>query len=100
MEKTFTLGDITYTFIPGTAIASCDLDTGDRQNALLCVSVYNGERFEALCFGCEMPTTAGEAADILDDDSAIENDCDSIETFESPSDWQSWDWTGGELAGK
>ena len=99
MEKTFTLGDIIYTFIPGTAIASCDLDTGDRQDALLIVSVYNGERSEALAFGYEMPTTAEDASDILADDSAIENGGGSIDTFESPIDWRDWGWTGGILAG-
>lgn len=97
--KTFKILDTAYTFIPGTAIASCDLDAGDRQDALLCVSVYNGERSEMLFFGYEMPTSIEDAEDIFTDDDACERDCDSIDTFESTIDWKAWDWTGGVLAG-
>ena len=99
MINTYIIDDSAYTFIPGTAIPSCDLDTGDRRDALLVVTVYNGERFEYLFFDYGLPATAAEAEDILSDKDARELDTDSIATFESPIDWQSWDWTGGELAG-
>ena len=83
MKKTFTINNTKYTVTNCTAVAACDLDTGDRQDALLVVSYDNGEKFDRVVFGYDMPETAEDFADMCDDSSAWESAADVLETVET-----------------
>lgn len=72
MKKIFTIDGAKYTVITCTAVASCDMDTGDLQNALLVINYQNGEKVEKLVFGYDMPETVEDFLDMADDSSAWE----------------------------
>lgn len=81
MEKTFTIYNHEYTVITGTAIAYCDLETGNRQEALLVVNYQDGEKIENVVFGYGMPETFEDFKYMCEDSSAWESDWESVETF-------------------
>lgn len=83
MKKTFTIESINYTVIEVTAIASCDMESGDRQDALLVVSCMNGEKFEKVVFGYEIPETAEDFSDMCEDSSAWEYDHEVLATVKN-----------------
>lgn len=99
--KTFTINNTEYTVTPCTAIASCDLNTGDRQDALLIENTADsGEKFRYVVFGYEMPTTAEDFQDMADDSSAWESDCEVLETvatiwYAVMTDSEDTDWGTG-----
>ena len=73
--KTFNINGTEYTVEICTAI--CAADCGDerkRQDALLVSNEYNGELFESIVFGCDMPETADAFDDMCRDYSAWESD--------------------------
>lgn len=79
--KTFEINGIEYMVAPCTAI--CMADGGDerkRQDALLVSSEYNGELFENIVFGYDMPETAETFADMCAEPGAWESDCTVIST--------------------
>lgn len=81
MTKTFTLyGTDEYTVTTCTAIASCDLDTANRQDALLVSSYKNGEEFKTVVFGYKMPETDKDFAEMCEDSSAWESDYEVLDT--------------------
>ena len=80
MKKTFTVNNADYTVIEVTAVASCDMDTGDRQDALLVVNTQNGEKVEKVVFGYEMPETTEDFLDMCDDYNAWDSDYEVLET--------------------
>lgn len=82
MKKTFTIANVKYTVVACTAVASCDMETADRQEALLVVGCMNGEKIEQVVFGYEMPETAEDFAAMCEDSSAWESDWEVIESVE------------------
>lgn len=83
MEKTFIINNTEYTVTACTAVAYCDLETGDRQNALLVVSYQNGAKFEKVVFGHKMPETDEDFSDMYEDSSAWESDWEVLESVKS-----------------
>ena len=80
MKKTFTIENHKYIVIPCTAVASCDMDTNTRQDALLVVTFRNFEKIEKVVFGYDMPETAEDFEDMCNDSSAWESDSEVLET--------------------
>ena len=81
MTKTFIFDGTVYAVTTCTAIAYCDLDTGDRQNALLIENTADsGEKFQKVCFGYDMPYTTEDFADMCEDTSAWESDHEVLAT--------------------
>ena len=80
MKKIFTVGGTKYTVITCTAVAACDLDTNDRQDALLVVTYRNGDKIEKVVFGYDMPETAEDFEDMCEDSNAWESDYEVLET--------------------
>jgi hypothetical protein len=80
MEKTFTIDNNKYTVIEVTAVASCDMETADRQNALLVINYQNGEKFEKVVFGYDMPETTEDFNDMCGDSGAWESDSEVLAT--------------------
>lgn len=79
--KTFTVNGVEYTAEPCTAICGADMgDESRRQEALYVANKYNGELFEYIVFGWEMPETSEGFADMCDDSSAWESDWEVLET--------------------
>lgn len=82
MKKTFAINNIQYTVIDCTAIAFCDLEDGKRQNALKVISHRNGETFEKVVFGYQMPETAEDFSAMCEDSFAWESDAECLRTVE------------------
>lgn len=79
--KTFTINDIKYTVQPCTAICMADqADESNRQKALLVSNEANGEKFDFIVFGYDMPETDEDFLYMSDDTSAWENDWEVLET--------------------
>ena len=79
--KTFAINGVEYTVEPCTAICGADMgDESKRQNALLVTSELNGEKFEEVVFGYEMPETDEDFRDMCEDPSAWESDQDVVDT--------------------
>lgn len=79
--KTFTINDIKYTVQPCTAICMADqADESNRQKALLVSNEANGEKFDFVVFGYDMPETDEDFLYMSDDTSAWENDWEVLET--------------------
>ena len=79
--KTFNINGTEYTVEICTAICAADCgDEGKCQDALLVSNEYNGELFESVVFGYEMPETEENFLDMCDDYSAWESDCAIIRT--------------------
>lgn len=79
--KTFNINGAEYTVEICTAI--CAADGGDerkRQDALLISNEYNGELFESVVFGYDMPITAETFNEMCADYAAWESDCTIIRT--------------------
>ena len=79
--KTFKINGIEYMIAPCTAI--CAVDEGDerkRQDALLVSNEYNGELFESVVFGYDMPEAVEAFRDMCADYAAWESDCTIIRT--------------------
>lgn len=77
MTKTFFCAEncVEYTVEPCTAICAADAgDESKRQAALIVSCEYNGELFESIVFGCDMPETADAFGDMCCDYSAWESD--------------------------
>ena len=77
MKKTYIIENIEYTIIPCEAIA---LDDYTHQDALLVSSKQNGEKFDKVVFGYEMPETIEDFDDMCEDSSAWESDQEVLET--------------------
>ena len=83
MTKTFFSAKncIEYTVEPCAAICAADAgDESKRQNALLVSCKYNGELFESIVFGYDMPETATAFDDMCCNYSAWESDCTVVGT--------------------
>ena len=79
--KTFTINDIKYTVQPCTAICMADqADESNRQKALLVSNESNGEKFDFVVFGYDMPETDEDFLYMSDDTSAWESDWEVLET--------------------
>ena len=80
MTKTFTRDGVEYTVTPCTAVALFDIhedgtyDPINRQDALHVVSCINGEEFEWIVFGYDMPETDKDFDDMAENTSAWECD--------------------------
>lgn len=73
--KQFEINGIEYTIESCTAICGADLgDEGKRQDALLVSSELNGEKFEEVVFGYDMPENEEDFHDICEDYAAWETD--------------------------
>lgn len=73
---TFEINGIEYMIAPCTAI--CAADGGDerkRQDALLVSNEYNGELFESVVFGYDVPEAVEAFRDMCADCAAWESDC-------------------------
>lgn len=83
MTKNFTINNTAYTVTECTAIALCDMETGDRQNALLVENTEDsGEIVRFVVFGYGMPETVEGFSDMCEDFNAWESDCDCLDTVE------------------
>ena len=79
--KIFIINDIKYTVQPCTAICMADqADESNRQKALLVSNEANGEKFDFVVFGYDMPETDEDFLYMSDDTSAWENDWEVLET--------------------
>lgn len=79
--KKFEVNGTEYTAQRCTAICAADCgDESKRQDALLVTSELNGEKFEEVVFGYDMPKTAETFAEMCEDYSAWESDCTIIRT--------------------
>lgn len=80
MTKTFTRDGVEYTVTPCTAVSLFDIhedgtyDPINRQDALQVVSHINGEEFEYIVFGYDMPETEQDFDDMAENTSAWECD--------------------------
>ena len=73
--KQFEINGIEYTAESCSAICGADLgDEGKRQDALLVSTERDGEKFEEVVFGYEMPETEENFLDMCDDSAAWETD--------------------------
>ena len=82
--KTFIINDIKYTVQPCTAICMADqADESNRQKALLVSNEANGEKFDFVVFGYDMPETDEDFLYMSDDTSAWENDWEVLETVKA-----------------
>lgn len=73
--KQFEINGIEYTVESCSAICGADLgDEGKRQDALLVSTERDGEKFEEVVFGYEMPETEENFLDMCDDSAAWETD--------------------------
>lgn len=73
--KQFEINGIEYTVESCSAICGADLgDEGKRQDALLVSSERDGEKFEEVVFGYEMPEIEENFLDMCDDSAAWETD--------------------------
>lgn len=78
MTKNFTINNTAYTVTECTAIALCDMESGDRQNALLVESTNDyGEIDRQVVFNWDMKY--------------LNTDEDFVAMCDSPEDWES-DW--------
>jgi hypothetical protein len=65
-----------------TAIAACDdNDESKRQPALLVTNEKNGEKFEFVVFGWEMPTDLDEFDAMCEDSTAWDSDYEVLATI-------------------
>lgn len=81
MEKTFTIYNQEYTIHDYSAICNADLpNESKRQNALLVTVERDGEKFEQIVFGYEMPGTVEAFRDMCEDSGAWESDWQVIKT--------------------
>ena len=78
--KTFNIDGTEYTVEPCTAICTADNGDENRQDALYISSEYNGELFESVVFGYDMPITAETFNEMCADYAAWESDCTIIRT--------------------
>lgn len=73
--KQFEINGIEYTIEDCTAICAADCgDESKRQDALLVSSERDGEKFEEVVFGYEMPETEENFLDMCDDSATWETD--------------------------
>ena len=71
--KTFEINGTEYTVEPCTAICAADAgDESKRQDALLVSCEYNGELFESIVLGYDMPETVEAFRDMCADYAAWE----------------------------
>lgn len=79
--KTFEINGTEYSVETCTAICGADLgDESRRQEALYVANKYNGELFEYIVFGYDMPETEEAFLEMCDDSSAWESDWEVLET--------------------
>lgn len=79
--KIFNINGTEYAVEICTAICAADCgDESKRQDALLVYSERDGEKFEQVVFGYDMPETVEAFLDICDDYAAWESDCTIIRT--------------------
>ncbi|MGM9682025.1 MAG: hypothetical protein ACI3XQ_00345 [Eubacteriales bacterium] len=71
-----------YTVESVTAIAISAGDTSEeaRQPALLISSEVNGEKYESVVFGYDMPESDDDFLSMCEDASAWDSDCETIAT--------------------
>lgn len=82
--KTFIINDIKYTVQPCTAICMADqADESNRQKALLVSNEANGEKFDFVVFGYDMPETDEDFLCMSDDPGAWESDWEVLETVKA-----------------
>lgn len=73
--KQFEINGVKYTVESCSAICGADLgDEGKRQDALLVSSERDGEKFEEVVFGYDMPETVEAFLDMCEDYAAWETD--------------------------
>jgi hypothetical protein len=82
MNKTFIdKYNTEYTVKTITAIAAYNgADESKRQNALLVSNEKDGEKFESVVFGWEMPADLGEFESMSEDSSMWDSDSEVLET--------------------
>ena len=104
MRKTFTIENAEYTVTTCTAVAYCDLPTGNTQDALLVVNITDtddhGELIQKVVFGYEMPETVEDFEAMCDDSSAWESDSEVLDTvttiwYAVMTDNDDYDWGSG-----
>lgn len=79
--KTFEIDGTNYAIEPCTAICAADAgDESKRQEALYVANKYNGELFEYIVFGYDMPETEEAFLEMCDDASAWESNCETLKT--------------------
>ena len=79
--KYFELDEREYAVEKCTAICDADLDNENaRQKALIVTSYHNGEKFEDVVFGWEMPESEEEFKEMCADWAAWESNYEVIET--------------------
>lgn len=82
MIKTFVdnVNGYEYTVESVTAIAARDTSEEARQPALLVSSEVDGEKFESVVFGWDMPEDDDDFRSMCEDSSAWDSDWETIET--------------------
>lgn len=79
--KTFEIDGANYAIEPCTAICAADAgDESKRQEALCVTNECNGELFEYVVFGYDMPETEEAFLEMCDDASAWESNCETLKT--------------------
>ena len=82
MTKIIIFEGTEYTIQDCTAIADCDMESGNRQNALLVENEFNGETFQFVVFGFPMPEDAEDFANMCSESSAWESDWETLNTVQ------------------
>lgn len=73
--RIFEIDGTEYTVEPCTAICTADNGDENRQDALYISSEYNGELFESVVFGYDVPEAVEAFRDMCADYAAWESDC-------------------------
>ncbi len=82
MKKTFIIEGTEYIIQVCTAIASCDMDSHIRQDALLVENEINGEAAQMVVFGFSMPNDEEDFANMCSESSAWESDYEVLDTVQ------------------
>lgn len=78
--KKFEIEGYCYDVKKCTAVAYCDMDTMQKQDALLVTTIRNGEKIQHVVFGYDMPETSEEFAEMCEDSTAWESDYEVLKT--------------------
>ena len=82
MTKIIIFEGTEYTIQDCTAIADCDMESGNRQNALLVENEFNGETFQFVVFGFPMPDDEEDFANMCSESGAWESDWETLNTVQ------------------
>ena len=72
--------EYTVEAVTAIAISAGDTSEADRQDALLVRSEVNGEIFESVVFGYDMPESDEDFLTMCEDCSAWDSDCETLDT--------------------